>query len=81
MFITDGEKHLNFVNDGRNEYWLRIKEKGFLLTAYIFQGPVRRELNLKKKLNKTLKKVFSPLIYYIVTTTKKPVNRNGLFTY
>ena len=22
MFITDGEKHLNFVDDGQNEYWL-----------------------------------------------------------
>ena len=22
MFITDGEKHLNFVGDGRNKYWL-----------------------------------------------------------
>ena len=23
MFITDGEKHLNFVDD-RNEYWLKL---------------------------------------------------------
>ena len=24
MFITDGEKHLNFVEDGRKECWLNI---------------------------------------------------------
>ena len=31
MFITDGEKHLNFVDDGRNEYWLYKNLKDFKL--------------------------------------------------
>ena len=27
MFITDGEKHLNFFEDGRNECWLVLISK------------------------------------------------------
>ena len=24
LFVTDGKKHFNFVDDGRNEYWLKL---------------------------------------------------------
>ena len=29
LFITDGKKHLNFVDDVRNEHWLSKKETTF----------------------------------------------------
>ena len=41
MFITDGEKHLSSVEDGRNECWLKVKEifqsKNFCKICFLFK--------------------------------------------
>ena len=46
MFITDGEKHLNYVDNCRNEYWIENLGKN---PDFFWYKTTLNQLKFKKK--------------------------------